>query len=173
MNEIRVSPDICREGCQRGCAIKLIKIGLRAPIVDALTDIPVGQSNVLWRDLQGKASPPGRFPDSVANCLSSVAIALEAALFVHIYNSIDRRNYGYANAPDFLKAYSVFRHVAQGNKIDSNTLYYAIRDTRSGVVKFVHCATCNGSYIYCPSKKNTRTCPFCAAISPKNKGTKS
>ena len=164
MPTILITPNICRDVCQKGLASKLIRIGLRAPIVDALTDLPIGQSNALWRELHGKASPPGRFPNSVANCLTSAVTATDAAMFVSIYQSIDRRKSDYANAPDFLKAFAVFSHIVNNKAVDSNVLYYAIRDVSSGVVKIVPCPTCKAGFIYCPSKKLTRNCPFCAAI---------
>ena len=158
------TPIICKEECQRSYAIKLVKYGVRAPIVEILTDVPSGLSNQLWREIHARPSPPGRFPDSVANCLTNLALAAEAAAFVSIYNATDRRNTKYANAPDLIKAITVMRYALPNARIDSNVLYYAIRDTRSGLVRYRHCTHCNSSFIQCPSKKHTRNCPFCASM---------
>ena len=163
-NDYCAAPIVCWEGCQRGYAIKLVKFGLRAPIVEILTDVPAGLSNQLWREIHAHPSPPGRFPDSVANCLTSPVLAAEAAAFVSIYNAIDRRSARYANAPDLIKAITVLRNTLPNAKIDSNVLYYVIRDIRSGLVRYRHCTHCNSYFIHCPSKKHTRNCPFCASM---------
>ena len=115
---------------------------------------------ITWKSV----TPPGRFQNSVANCLTSTVTTTDAAMFVSIYHSIDRRENDCVNAPDFLKAFSVFSHIVRNRIVDSNILYYAIRDISSGVVKIVPCPTCKACFIYCPLKKLTRKFPFCAAI---------
>ena len=155
----------CDGECQRGYAIELVRHGIRAPIVDVLTDVSNGVSNQLWHDIHARASPSGRHPDSVANCLTSIVLAAEAAAFVSIYNSVDRRKSKYANAPDFIKALSLFRTSLPGATIDCNVLYYTVRDVRSGVVRYSLCSRCNSRYIHCPTRRHTRNCPFCAGVS--------
>ena len=161
-------PPLCVEDCQRGFATSLVHLKLRAPVVDAVTSLPSGETNRLWHKIHGKASPPGRFPDSVANCLTSTHLAVGAAMFVHIYCTIDRRAASLPNAPDLIKAFRVFQHLWPHEPIDSNILYYAVRDVQSGVVTWQYCKGCRAGYIHSHTKQKTQRCPFCSASNRKN-----
>ena len=142
-------------------AHELIRLKLRLPIVNYLTQIHHKPLRLRWRALHGESPPNGRLPESVRPFIPDPLSVAELSSFVAMYNRLDHAGGRKVTASMLLRAWDMHRRVTH-NELDINAAWYAIRDVRSKIVAWKRCGRCRTSFIYEVNETHARACPFCA-----------
>lgn len=146
-------------------AIKMVRAGVRPPIVHLATGIPKNKLRALFRECHGYPPPRGRVPDSAASQITSRAMALEAMVFVKIYRNFNghkSNNSGQTlDSSLVVDAYQTYAAIAGQAALDLSLAWYLVRDIRTGALKVRRCRRCHTEYLHDPRSPYLDRCPLC------------
>ena len=142
-------------------AHELIRLKLRLPIINYLTQIHQKPLRRQWHAIHHESPPNGRLPESVRPFISDSLSAAELASFVGIFNRLDVGDSRKVTAAMLVRAWGMHYRLAH-RELDINAAYFAIRDVRAKIVEWRRCAWCQTNFILDATDFHTRACPFCA-----------
>ena len=143
-------------------ALALIKAGLRTPLVHSLTGVPLRALRNQWKEIHGNEVLPGRLPMTVLSNLEKGQSPITLATAVATFFALEKRNKDIPAA--FLECWDIAKTFSIDT--DINTVWYAIRDVKAGIVLWVECEECSAHYIK-GDHKTTCACPFCGGVGHK------
>lgn len=143
-------------------AAELIRLRLRVPIVNYLTQIHHKPLRARWHAIHHESPPNGKLPESVRSFISNPLSVAELSTFVAMYARLDDEGgTNKVTAAMLLRAWHMHRRVTH-RELEINAAYYAIRDVRAKIVEWRRCGHCQANFIYDVNAANARACPFCA-----------
>lgn len=145
-------------------ALKMIKAGVRPPVVHLATGLPQGRLRELYYHVHGRSAPRGRVPNTAAKQIRNVYEAIEAMLFARLYLNMagDAGAFnGHMDSSLVIDAYHVYVKTLAGNALDVTLAWYLARDIRDGAIKIRTCLKCKAEYLYEPSSPFLRACHLC------------
>ena len=148
-------------------AAELIRLRLRVPIVNYLTQIHHKPLRARWHAIHHESPPNGKLPESVRSFISNPQSLAELSTFVAMYDRLDGEGGAKVTAAMLLRAWHMHRRVAH-RELEINAAYYAIRDVRAKIVEWRRCGHCQASFIYDVNAAMARACPFCALSALSN-----
>ena len=145
----------------------LIKNGMRIALVHSITGMSWRALRDLWETWHGSdMSPPGRLPCSTLAYIKSGQSQVALSTLVAVYLSLEKEQPTPADAfIDAWKTVGVF--ADKDTSLDINAGWYAVRDTKAGLLAWCKCKACKAGYFF--DAKETRKksiCTFCG--SPEN-----
>jgi hypothetical protein len=141
-------------------AHELVRLKLRLPLVNHLTQIHIKPLRLRWRAIHAESPPNGRLPESVRPFITDSFSAAELSSFSALYNRLDGEGGTKISASMLLKALEMHRRLAH-RELDINAAYFAARDVRAKIVEWRRCGRCQTSYIFDINEFHARSCPFC------------
>jgi hypothetical protein len=140
-------------------ASRLIRRGLRVPIVQSLTGVNIRRLRAMWAHAKGSRASRGKLPEA---CLAYINNRDDAAMLT-AFAVFYRQTYGTfrTDADRLLDAVDEFSVIVE---IDINAAYYVLRDLSCGIVSIVRCSNCDGRYIHDPRHRAACRCPFCGSF---------
>lgn len=143
-------------------AEEMVAEGLRPPLVEKSTGIPLSVIRRMWKQRHGSRPPSGLFPVSCASVMSTPTKVLEANLFLGGYALIGGQSILLRMDPRvFIRAWRWFRAHVSDPEIGITTAWLIGRDLRSRIMGMKHCRTCGLHYLFSLAFTNTLYCPFC------------
>jgi len=145
-------------------AIKMIKAGVRPPVVHLATGLPQARLRELYQQVHGRPAPRGRVPLTAARQIKSVTEAMEAMLFARLYLNMagDAGAFnGHMDSSLVIDAYHLYVRTLAGQALDVTLAWYLARDIRDGAIKVRACPKCKAEYLYEPDSPFLRTCHLC------------
>jgi len=140
-------------------AHELVRLKLRLPIVNHLTQIHIKPLRLRWREIHSESPPNGRLPESVRPLIVDAITAAELAGFVAVYQRLDRANDTRVSAMMLLRGEMHLRMAHR--ELDINAAYFAVRDVRAKIVEWRRCGRCQTFYIFDINEFHARSCPYC------------
>jgi hypothetical protein len=139
-------------------AYRLIKLGLRPPIVRYLTDLSWRATTDLWLAIHGRPKAGGKLPESVfrymINFVAAANISSFAAMHIKFFPNQTR-----LGAEELLISYTEF--ISIDPSFDINVAYRVVMDLCVGIVALRKCPNCMASYVSSKEHYITKKCPFC------------
>lgn len=145
-------------------ALELIRLKLRLPIVEHLTQIHHKPLRLRWRTMHGESPPNGKLPESVRSFITGPMSVAKLSSFSAMYLRLDREGNEKITAAMLLRAWDMHCRIAR-HTLDINAAWYAIRDVRSGIVDWRRCGRCQTEFIYDIHASHARNCPYCVLAS--------
>jgi len=142
-------------------AHELIRLKLRLPIINYLTQIHQKPLRRQWHAIHHESPPNGRLPESVRPFITDSLSAAGLASFVAMFNRLDGGNAKKVTAAMLFRAWGMHFRMAH-RELDINAAYFAIRDVRANIVEWRRCGRCQTHYIFDVTEFHARSCPFCA-----------
>jgi len=149
---------------QQAQALELMKAGLRVPLVHSMTSVSLRALRSQWKEIYGEDSVPGRMPASVLACIEKGQSPMIMSTAVSAYLAVQDTNRGDV-VDTFLLAWNITKKMA--SDADINAAWYAIRDTKAGLVLWVECNSCEANHIFAVELKKTNSCPYCGSTDHK------
>jgi len=145
-------------------AIKMIRAGVRPPVVHLATGLPKTRLRELYRQVHGCPAPRGKIPGNAARQIKSVYEAMEAMVFVRLYLDMAGDALAAGDQLDsslVIDAYHVYVRTVAGQALDVTLAWYLARDIRDGTLKIRKCPQCQAEYLYEMDSPYLRTCHLC------------
>lgn len=146
-------------------AIKMIKAGVRPPVVHLATGLPKARLRDLYKQTHGVPAPRGKVPGSAARQIKSVHEAMEAMLFARLYLNMlaasQSSDNGQLDSSLVIDAHNIYARTVAGVPLDVTLAWYLARDLRDGVIQVKRCKKCHTEYLYEPDSPYLRTCYLC------------
>lgn len=137
----------------------LMQAGLRLSLVRAMTNTDTRSLRRWWKIIHGAKPPNGRLPESVLSFIRDADTSAKLSAFVAFHRQQHGIEAGPVSPRHLLSAWHEYQGLC--GPTDFNAAYFAVRDTRAGIVALPFCRTCNASFLYDTGNKHTVRCPFC------------
>ena len=141
-------------------AHELVRLKLRLPIVNHLTQIHIKPLRLRWRVIHAESPPNGRLPESVRPFIVDAFSAAELASFAAVYQRLGGADDSKISATLLLRAREMHLRMAH-RELDINAAYFAVRDVRAKIVEWRRCGRCQTHYIFDINEFHARSCPYC------------
>ena len=147
-------------------AIKMIKAGVRPPVVHLATGLPKCRLRDLYKQTHGVPAPRGKVPASAARQIKSVNEAMEAMLFARLYLNMAGKVQPSDNGQQIdsclvIDAHQIYAGTLAGKPVDVTLAWYLARDIRDGAIQVKRCQNCHTEFLYEPDSPYLRTCYLC------------
>jgi predicted Zn-ribbon and HTH transcriptional regulator len=146
-------------------ATKLVREGMRLPLVHAMTGVAWRSLRKIWQDTYGETAPlPGRLPGNTLSYIKYGQTSLLLSTLVAVYLTVEKRANPQtaSQAEMFIQTWESRKLFAKsGMAIDINAAWYAIRDVKAGLVSWGRCKQCKATYIFDTGFRETSKCPYC------------
>jgi len=130
-------------------AAKLIKAGMRPPVVHAATGLPLKKLRRMYQQYNGESPTKGRVQEAAYRCLHKAWQALEATAYLLVYrNTGGARIWQVLDTNLVLEAFRIYEGIASPRFIDVTKAWYLARDLRERTVEFRRCQRCGKEYLY-------------------------
>lgn len=143
----------------------LLKSGLRIPLVRSLTGMSWRSLRDLWEVWHGSdIHPPGRMPSNAFAYIKAGQSQVALATLVTVYLSLEKEHQTPTDA--FVAAWASTRlFQGQETQLDINAAWYAVRDTKAGLMSFCKCKDCKAGYFFDAKETRKKTkCVFCGSL---------
>ncbi len=141
-------------------ARKMIKAGLRPPIVHAATGLCKKRLRSMYRSEHGEAAVQGRVSENACNRLKTKKQVIEATIFYQFYCLQGQQIFRVLDFDLVDEAYQTYMAVSPG-PIDFTTVWFIARDLRENVLTPQRCKTCGRIYLHDPRSDQMIWCPLC------------
>lgn len=144
-------------------ARKLIAIGLRPPVVHAVTGLCRNRLRRMYLAQHGKPAVQGRVSERAHNRLKNKYQVIEGVAFFQIYHRLGGdRIFRSALDPNlFLKAYNEYGCYSP-NRLDAMSAWKIAQDLRENLLAPRRCPGCGRDYLYDPKSDLMTRCPLCS-----------
>jgi len=150
--------DLCRQAVRIFEAAELIRLGGRAGLISRVTGLEKKTVNRLYRQLQGKSSPPGQAPFTDAWYLEKELRMLHASVVWYLYQGLARR--GQSDAQVLIEVYQVYKYVVRKPILDLMRAAFVPKLVDMNHWAERECKHCFTAYL-APLDSNGSTCPGC------------
>ncbi|MBW1987543.1 MAG: hypothetical protein JRI50_10045 [Deltaproteobacteria bacterium] len=142
-------------------AMKMIREGLRPPIVHAATGLCRNRLRSLYRAMHGKPASQGRISEYAHNRLKTRSQVIEGTAFYQTYYRLGgEKIFRTLDHNLVIDAYRAYKAIAPKG-IDATTAWYIARDLREKILAPRRCQTCGGTYLHDPRSELMSCCPIC------------
>lgn len=147
-------------------AIKMIKAGVRPPVVHLATGLPKSRLRDLYKQTHGVPAPRGKVPASAARQIKSLHEAMEAMVFARLYLNMagEMKQADHGQQMDsslVVDAYQIYARTLACQPLDVTLAWYLARDLRDGALQVRRCQNCHTEYLYDADSPYLRTCYLC------------
>lgn len=146
-------------------AYKMIRAGVRPPVVHLATGLAKPKLRELYQEIHGRPATRGRVPENAYRLINSKAEAMEALVFAVMYreqaglhsSTLNQK----LNSGLVLDAYEDYRGKVALAPLSLTAAWYVARDIRNGQIVFRTCRKCHLEYLYEPRSAFMRACLLC------------
>ncbi len=143
-------------------ALKMIKEGIRPPIVHVATGLSKIKLRLVYQQVHGIPPAKGPVRRYAYRCFTKAWQVLEATAYFKVYRTMGGDCiWRILNSNLVIDAYITYKQTAAVRIIDATTAWYVARDVREALIQIKNCPYCGQEILYDFRSDYMRRCYHC------------